>query len=53
MTRRGAEAVHFLQTRFEAGDKVALKVDWSRRWDHMQQHSGAIPVCVFLFLRNI
>lgn len=24
------------------GDKVTTKIDWGRRFDHMQQHSGNI-----------
>ena len=38
--RRGAEAVHFLPAPIDPGSEVTVKVDWKRRWDHMQQHSG-------------
>ncbi|XP_078280653.1 alanyl-tRNA editing protein Aarsd1 isoform X3 [Rhinoraja longicauda] len=38
--RNGAEAVHFVQSPLEPLSKVQLKVDWERRFDHMQQHSG-------------
>ncbi|KAM9462823.1 alanyl-tRNA editing protein Aarsd1 [Clarias gariepinus] len=38
--RQGAEAVHFLRSALEEGREVRLKVDWERRFDHMQQHSG-------------
>ncbi|XP_062859533.1 alanyl-tRNA editing protein Aarsd1 [Trichomycterus rosablanca] len=38
--RQGAEAVHFIGSEFEGGREVRLKVDWERRFDHMQQHSG-------------
>lgn len=38
--RQGTEAVHFLKSAVEEGREVRLKVDWERRFDHMQQHSG-------------
>lgn len=38
--RQGAEAVHFLNSAVEEGREVRLKVDWERRFDHMQQHSS-------------
>ncbi|MCS7038863.1 MAG: alanyl-tRNA editing protein [Anaerolineae bacterium] len=31
--------VHYLD-RLPAGDEVDGELDWPRRWDHMQQHSG-------------
>ncbi|XP_019901789.1 alanyl-tRNA editing protein Aarsd1 isoform X2 [Esox lucius] len=40
VTRNGAEAVHFVGSVLEVGREVQLKVDWERRFDHMQQHSG-------------
>lgn len=40
ITRRGAEAVNFVATEIPAGTEVHLMVDWKRRFDHMQQHSG-------------
>ncbi|XP_055764907.1 alanyl-tRNA editing protein Aarsd1 isoform X1 [Salvelinus fontinalis] len=40
VTRQGAEAVHFVSSALEVGQEVQLKVDWERRFDHMQQHSG-------------
>uniref|UniRef100_A0A8C9LB22 Alanyl-transfer RNA synthetases family profile domain-containing protein n=1 Tax=Pavo cristatus TaxID=9049 RepID=A0A8C9LB22_PAVCR len=40
VTRRGAEAVHFVETALEPGSAVLLSLDWERRFDHMQQHSG-------------
>uniref|UniRef100_A0A8C3LDT1 Threonyl/alanyl tRNA synthetase SAD domain-containing protein n=1 Tax=Chrysolophus pictus TaxID=9089 RepID=A0A8C3LDT1_CHRPC len=39
-TRRGAQAVHFVETALEPGSAVLLSLDWERRFDHMQQHSG-------------
>lgn len=40
--RKGAEAVHFIECEkpLEVGEKVTQIVDWDRRLDHMQQHSG-------------
>lgn len=40
VTRKGAEAIHFITTPVSIGDSVDLAVDWGRRFDHMQQHSG-------------
>ena len=40
VTRRGPTAVHFLQAPLETGATVDMEVDWRRRFDHMQQHSG-------------
>ncbi|XP_018431118.1 PREDICTED: alanyl-tRNA editing protein Aarsd1 [Nanorana parkeri] len=40
VTRRGPEAVHFVTSPLEPGARVLVKVDWQRRFDHMQQHSG-------------
>lgn len=38
--RRGGEAVHYVDKPFEVGSSVEQLVDWPRRKDHMQQHSG-------------
>ncbi|KAL7977035.1 hypothetical protein Chor_008984 [Crotalus horridus] len=40
VTRQGPDALHFIQTPLEPGTKVQLVLDWDRRLDHMQQHSG-------------
>ena len=40
ITRRGASAVNFVATELPVGTKVHLTVDWKRRFDNMQQHSG-------------
>jgi alanyl-tRNA synthetase len=37
--RRGDEIRHYL-SRPVAEGPVRLELDWSRRWDHMQQHTG-------------
>uniref|UniRef100_A0AAY4C4T4 Threonyl/alanyl tRNA synthetase SAD domain-containing protein n=1 Tax=Denticeps clupeoides TaxID=299321 RepID=A0AAY4C4T4_9TELE len=40
VTRQGPDAVHFVSSGLEEGQEVLLKVDWERRFDHMQQHSA-------------
>lgn len=40
--RRGSTAVHFTQEPLKEGAQVEIEVDWGRRFDHMQQHSGTI-----------
>jgi len=41
VTRVGETAVHFVTgEEVEVGSRVEQVVDWERRWDHMQQHSG-------------
>uniref|UniRef100_A0AAR2M176 Alanyl-tRNA synthetase domain containing 1 n=1 Tax=Pygocentrus nattereri TaxID=42514 RepID=A0AAR2M176_PYGNA len=40
VTRQGPEAVHFVRSPLEESQEVQLKLDWERRFDHMQQHSG-------------
>uniref|UniRef100_A0AAY4A5C1 Threonyl/alanyl tRNA synthetase SAD domain-containing protein n=1 Tax=Denticeps clupeoides TaxID=299321 RepID=A0AAY4A5C1_9TELE len=42
VTRQGPDAVHFVSSGLEEGQEVLLKVDWERRFDHMQQHSGRL-----------
>ncbi|RZF42425.1 hypothetical protein LSTR_LSTR011563 [Laodelphax striatellus] len=38
--REGATAVHFSESPFKEGERVSVVIDWKRRFDHMQQHSG-------------
>lgn len=40
--RKGSEAIHFVEhpEPFANGESVQQKIDWKRRLDHMQQHSG-------------
>uniref|UniRef100_A0A671S8M0 Alanyl-tRNA editing protein Aarsd1 n=1 Tax=Sinocyclocheilus anshuiensis TaxID=1608454 RepID=A0A671S8M0_9TELE len=38
--RQGPEAVHFISSALEEGQEVHIKLDWERRFDHMQQHSS-------------
>ena len=40
VSRKAGKALHFMEKPLEPGDKVVQNVDWSRRFDHMQQHSG-------------
>ncbi|XP_017273943.1 alanyl-tRNA editing protein Aarsd1 [Kryptolebias marmoratus] len=40
VTRQGPDALHFVISPLEVGQEVHVKVDWERRFDHMQQHSG-------------
>jgi len=40
VTRRGADAVHVTAEELSVGDEVTCRVDWTRRFDHMQQHSA-------------
>ncbi|KAJ0178089.1 hypothetical protein K1T71_005912 [Dendrolimus kikuchii] len=38
--RKGDEAIHFTKEPLEPGTVVEQKINWNRRFDHMQQHSG-------------
>ncbi|XP_073946789.1 alanyl-tRNA editing protein Aarsd1-like [Choristoneura fumiferana] len=38
--RKGDEALHFTRGPLEVGATVTQTVNWERRFDHMQQHSG-------------
>ncbi|KAH8409304.1 hypothetical protein KR009_012311 [Drosophila setifemur] len=42
VTRKGSTAVHFVESpcSFEQGAEVSMLLDFPRRLDHMQQHSG-------------
>ena len=42
VTRKNGQAIHFIQTDapLQIGDNYLQKVNWKRRFDHMQQHSG-------------
>ncbi|XP_063931239.1 alanyl-tRNA editing protein Aarsd1 [Zophobas morio] len=40
VTRKSDKAIHFVKEPFNVGDQVKQKIDWNRRLDHMQQHSG-------------
>jgi len=38
--RKGDKAFHFVETELATGTEVKIAIDWRRRFDHMQQHSG-------------
>ncbi|XP_033105738.1 alanyl-tRNA editing protein Aarsd1-A-like isoform X2 [Anneissia japonica] len=38
--RKGAHAIHFVMAEQNVGQEVEVEVDWQRRFDNMQQHSG-------------
>lgn len=38
--RHGLRCIHFSPSPLEPGTKVKQAVDFARRWDHMQQHTG-------------
>lgn len=40
ITRRAADAINFVTEEIPVGTDVDLVVDWTRRFDNMQQHSG-------------
>lgn len=40
VTRRGADAVHLTSEELNVGEEYSCRVDWTRRFDHMQQHSA-------------
>ena len=49
VTRKQSSAVHFLHSErpLEVGTKVKQRLDWARRFDNMQQHSGQHLVSAF------
>lgn len=40
--RRLAAAVHYVDEELVEGAELKVEVDWPRRFDHMQQHSGRL-----------
>lgn len=38
--RREDQAIHYVSNPIEIGTTVKQSIDWERRFDHMQQHSG-------------
>jgi len=38
--RRVADVIHYVPVPLDVSRQVNVVVDWTRRWDHMQQHSG-------------
>ena len=37
---KDGELIHYMETSFDPGDEVQGKINWGRRFDLMQQHSG-------------
>ena len=44
MLRRGTDAIHITDAALNVGDELKCVIDWQRRFDHMQQHSGIIEI---------
>lgn len=40
VVRKGGDALHFTKEPIEVGTVVKQQINWDRRFDHMQQHSG-------------
>eukprot|EP01064_Diplonema_japonicum_P039293 TRINITY_DN9812_c0_g1_i1.p1 TRINITY_DN9812_c0_g1~~TRINITY_DN9812_c0_g1_i1.p1 ORF type:complete len:423 (+),score=118.11 TRINITY_DN9812_c0_g1_i1:40-1308(+) len=38
--RKGMEVFHLVDQQLEVNKEMEMKLDWSRRWDQMQQHTG-------------
>jgi Ser-tRNA(Ala) deacylase AlaX len=38
--REGEKAIHFCEDKIETGVTAEIAIDWDRRFDHMQQHTG-------------
>ena len=53
VSRRGTEAVHLVSppVSWSPGTVVRQRLDWGRRWDNMQQHSGQHLVSAVLVQR--
>ncbi|KAH3676803.1 hypothetical protein OGATHE_001293 [Ogataea polymorpha] len=51
--RAGLKALHLVDKPLETGAPVNLSVDWERRFDHMQQHTGQHLLSAVLDKRNL
>ncbi|XP_044766453.1 alanyl-tRNA editing protein Aarsd1-B [Coccinella septempunctata] len=40
VARKGDIAIHYVDEPLKVGENVTQKIDWNKREDHMQQHSG-------------
>ena len=45
--RRGKDAVHITTDEVKEGSEFLCKINWERRFDHMQQHSGTFQTMIF------
>lgn len=50
--RRGLNAIHVTDNALNIGDELKCIIDWQRRFDHMQQHSGIIYNYNFIIDHN-
>ena len=41
---KAGKAVNFSPVPVDPGTEAVIKVDWERRFDHMQQHSGMLSI---------
>ncbi|KAK9459289.1 Threonyl/alanyl tRNA synthetase [Lipomyces oligophaga] len=51
--RKHLAAIHRTTKELSPGTGVTLKLDWNRRFDHMQQHSGQHLISAVLDNRNV
>lgn len=49
VVRQGGRAIHYIPEAVPEATEVNLVIDWSRRFDHMQQHSGAFRTIIRQF----
>lgn len=49
VVRQGRRAIHYIPEAVPEATEVNLVIDWSRRFDHMQQHSGAFRTIIRQF----
>jgi len=43
--RKDGTAIHTTNKPVTAESNVKVALDWTRRWDHMQQHTGWYTFC--------
>lgn len=49
--RQAGDAIHFVTSPLPVGEDVKQSVEWTRRFDHMQQHSGTVQATLFLLCK--
>lgn len=49
--REGSDAIHFTESALNVDEPVKQTIDWNRRFDHMQQHSGIIIITISLSVK--
>ena len=45
--RVGGAVIHYTEASVHVGSSVDISVNWERRFDHMQMHTGAIRLSDF------